>query len=277
MLPKRAEPNSQRRFHAGVSSNDIAPQNLPPRSVRWCRIIWWMLSIPMKSFFRLRDLSSLPTRPSHRPAEEIFRSSPSVERRLYFKALFEGLFEGPGRDEKYASASRMCRLRVNQKLSTVDLQPPGVFHPNDSRRLIRALEIFELRDNPIPRFRRSGAIPLSASRAVDRTFLPKETLNRRINARVKSMMADGWVEETRQLIARFGSFSLTLRGGRIWELTIILPANCRWMKRSSGSNGDPPLARRQMKWLRRFANVHWLPGDRPWKKHRRGNQAWTQT
>src|SRR5438045_3704391 len=69
---------------------------------------------------------------------------------LYYKALFEGLFEGPGADPEIR---RRLAESSNQQLATrlaqVDPAAASRIHANDTKRLIRALEVFELTGQPI--------------------------------------------------------------------------------------------------------------------------------
>src|SRR5687768_10895670 len=69
---------------------------------------------------------------------------------LYYKALFEGLFEGPPADEAVRE-----RLRgqggedLHRRLREVDPEAARRIHANDTKRLIRALEVYELTGRPI--------------------------------------------------------------------------------------------------------------------------------
>src|SRR5437867_594449 len=130
---------------------------------------------------------------------------------LYYKALFEGIFEGPGAD-----ASIRLRLRelgneaLHEQLARVDPASASRIHVNDTKRLIRALEVHELTGQPISAMQTEWTEGLQRHRA---TWFglqwDREALNRRINARVKQMIADGWLEETRGLLARYGKLSRT--------------------------------------------------------------------
>src|SRR5262249_30168637 len=93
----------------------------------------------------------------------------------------------------------------------------------------------------------------------------KEALNRRINARVKQMIVDGWLEETRGLLERFGELSKTAPEATSYHEMIehvrgkmSLDDAMEKIKIATRQ-----LARRQMKWFRRFPNVTWLSGDSP--------------
>jgi tRNA dimethylallyltransferase len=93
----------------------------------------------------------------------------------------------------------------------------------------------------------------------------RETINRRINARTREMIAAGWVEETRGLLERYGPLSKTAAEATGYhELIDYLQG------RSSLDDAverikiaTRQLARKQMKWFRRFPNVTWIPGDQP--------------
>ncbi len=72
---------------------------------------------------------------------------------LYFKALIHGLFEGPERDDDLRSSledlSRRSDDYLHQKLKTVDPKGAMKIHQNDKKRLIRALEVYQLTGKPI--------------------------------------------------------------------------------------------------------------------------------
>ena len=136
----------------------------------------------------------------------------------------------------------------------------------DSRRLIRALEVFELTGQPITSFQTDWASkqPRHSATWVGLNW-DREVLNRRINARAKGMMTAGWLDETRSLLARYGAFSATAGEATGYhELSEHLSGKetlddaVEKIKIASRQ-----LAIRQMKWFRRFPNVHWMAGDRP--------------
>ena len=184
---------------------------------------------------------------------------------LYYKALFEGLFEGPSAD---AAIRKRLMAEPNEtlhaRLKQIDPAAAERIHQNDQRRLVRALEVYEITGQPITSLQSewsSGAMRHEATwfgLAWD-----KDALNRRINARVKQMIADGWVEETRRLLDRPTPLSMTAAEATGYaELIAHL--------RGKMSLDDAveqikiatrQLARRQMKWFKRFTNVNWLPGD----------------
>ena len=186
---------------------------------------------------------------------------------LYYKALFEGLFDGPPadaavRDRLYAEPGDVLHAR----LAAVDPAAAARIHANDQRRLVRALEVFELTGRPISSFQTDWADPAQRHPSV-RFGLSwdKDVLNRRINARVKAMLAAGWVDEVRDLLARHGDLSPTAGEATGYR---ELAAHVRGRQSLDDAAeaikiGTRQLARRQMKWFRRFPGVTWLAGDRP--------------
>jgi len=125
---------------------------------------------------------------------------------LYLKALLRGLFDGPPADEDLRrrlteEAERLGAPTLHARLATVDAVSAGRLHPNDVRRVIRALEVWELTGRPLSAWqtqwgeRKDGA----AGRPVLYLNPPREDLYARIDARVRRMIADGLVEESQVL------------------------------------------------------------------------------
>jgi len=120
---------------------------------------------------------------------------------LYIKAFLEGLFEGPAPDP--ALREELAALPSEERraeLERVDPAAAGRIHPNDQRRTIRALEVFRQTGVPLSEHqsqwdrgeRRSDAMPVAL-------LWPSALINGRINARVKQMVEQGLVEESRAL------------------------------------------------------------------------------
>ena len=186
---------------------------------------------------------------------------------LYYKALFEGMFEGPGASREIRDRLRLLSNdALHARLAAVDPAAASRLHRNDTKRLIRALEVHELTGQPISALQKEWGDPRPRHPAVWVGLdWDRDALNRRINARVKAMVEAGWLDETRQLLARHGELSRTaaeatgyaeliahLRG------TISLDDAIEQIKIATRQ-----LARRQMKWFRRFRDVTWLKGDGP--------------
>ncbi len=133
---------------------------------------------------------------------------------LYVKALLEGLFDGPAADEALRSELTSMDPRARRdELERVDPAAAARIHFNDVRRTVRALEVFRLTGTPISAHQRQwGGTPGAGSDGAEAGSVrpdalivglewPSEEINRRINARVKQMVALGLVDEVRALHA----------------------------------------------------------------------------
>ncbi|MGP1273071.1 MAG: tRNA (adenosine(37)-N6)-dimethylallyltransferase MiaA [Phycisphaerales bacterium] len=126
---------------------------------------------------------------------------------LYIKALLDGLFEGPAADPDLRSELQRLTPAVRRaELERVDPAAAGRIHANDDRRTIRALEVFRLTGRTISELQAQwdrDPPDRTDRRLVVLTREPAE-LNTRINARVRRMMDDGLLAETRDLAPRLG-------------------------------------------------------------------------
>jgi tRNA dimethylallyltransferase len=185
---------------------------------------------------------------------------------LYYKALFEGLFDGPPADPAVRNRLSVEPVdALHARLAAIDPATARRLHPNDTRRVVRAMEVYELTGRPISSFQTDWADPQVRHPSV-RFGLSwdKEALNRRINARVKAMVASGWVDEVRGLLDRFGQLSPTAGEATGYrELIEHVRGRLSLVDATEAIKiGTRQLARRQMKWFRRFPDVNWIPGDR---------------
>jgi len=127
---------------------------------------------------------------------------------LYLKALLYGLFDGPPandttRQRLIDEAATNGLQSLHARLANADPASALRIHPNDQRRIIRALEVWELTGKPISAWQtqwKSHETSTTEIRAVC-LDVPREQLYERINGRVDAMFAQGLVEEVRSLIA----------------------------------------------------------------------------
>jgi tRNA dimethylallyltransferase len=126
---------------------------------------------------------------------------------LYLKALLRGLFEGPPanwelRAQIEREAAEAGGNALHARLEQIDPLAASAIHPNDTRRLIRALEVYRSTGLPISH----QQLEFDDGRQADacRVFVlrrPREEQHERINARVEDMLARGLVDEVRELTA----------------------------------------------------------------------------
>jgi tRNA dimethylallyltransferase len=123
---------------------------------------------------------------------------------LYLKALLCGLFDGPPADESLrrnlaAEAAQHGPHALHSRLGAIDPATAARLHPNDLRRVTRALEVWQLTGRPISAWQTQWT---ADSRPDLRAFwldLARAELYRRIDARVQRMFAAGWIEEAQAL------------------------------------------------------------------------------
>jgi tRNA dimethylallyltransferase len=156
--------------------------------------------------------------------------------------------------------------QLYERLSSIDPVAAQRINRNDTRRMVRALEVHELTGTPISDLQQQWSAGSARHAAMwIGVNWEKATLNQRINARVKQMMADGWLEETRQLLARFTTLSKTAAEATGYhELIEHLHGRLTLEEAVEAIKiATRQLARRQMKWFRRFPNTTWLAGEMP--------------
>ncbi|HEY3323875.1 MAG TPA: tRNA (adenosine(37)-N6)-dimethylallyltransferase MiaA [Planctomycetota bacterium] len=132
---------------------------------------------------------------------------------LCLKALTEGLFDGPGRDTEVraaleAEAAQISTPKLHERLAALDPQAARKILPSDLRRIVRALEVHTLTGTPISEWQSQWGVArtdLDVRLACLR--LPRESLYPRIDRRIDAMLAEGWIEECRRLLALPQAFS----------------------------------------------------------------------
>ncbi len=136
---------------------------------------------------------------------------------LYLKAMLRGMFEGPPADEEFraevaAEIDRVGIEALHKRLEQVDPLSASKLHPNDVRRIIRALEVYRATGEPISHMQMQfdeGRQPEEA-----RVFVltwPRSELHVRINDRVDQMFAAGFVDEVRALLEKYEALGKTAR------------------------------------------------------------------
>ena len=190
---------------------------------------------------------------------------------LYLKGLLRGVFEGPAadwplRNRLLEEAGNRGPEFLHSELAKVDPASAARLHPRDTRRLIRALEVYEKTGQPISALQRQFEIGRTADEC--RVFVldwPRAELYRRIDERVERMFADGLVEEVRGLLDRPEPLSRTARQAVGYREVIEhieghspLSLTIELVKQHSRQ-----LAKRQMTWFRSLSECRFVPVGEP--------------
>jgi tRNA dimethylallyltransferase len=123
---------------------------------------------------------------------------------LYLKAFLYGIFNGPPADEELrrlllGKAEAEGTKSLHLRLAEVDPITAGRLHPNDVRRVVRALEVWHLTGRPMSEWQTQWRTPPADLPAVVWIDRPRAELYSRIDRRVLEMIGQGLVEEVRQL------------------------------------------------------------------------------
>ncbi|HAV41668.1 MAG TPA: tRNA (adenosine(37)-N6)-dimethylallyltransferase MiaA [Acidobacteria bacterium] len=192
---------------------------------------------------------------------------------LYHRALVEGLFPGPGRDDGLRTrlkeeAQNKGLDSLYRQLQQIDPAYAEKISPADGLRIIRALEVFYLTGQPLSRHFDRTVSPLE-----NRGFilyqiglkLKKEELYRRIDERVNRMFAEGLVKEAKQLLERGISEQSTPFKGLGYRQVL------RYLKGEISLEEAITLtqietrhyAKRQLTWFKKSRGITWFEaGDR---------------
>ncbi|HID20849.1 MAG TPA: tRNA (adenosine(37)-N6)-dimethylallyltransferase MiaA [Planctomycetaceae bacterium] len=136
---------------------------------------------------------------------------------LYLRSLLRGICESPPADWELRrrlqqEAERHGPEFLHRELSRVDPDSAARLHPHDTRRLIRALEVFHTTGVPLSRQQREEPRPESERpRHVYWLRPPRPWLYERINRRVERMIEAGLIEEVRRLLSAPRPLSRTAR------------------------------------------------------------------
>ncbi len=188
---------------------------------------------------------------------------------LYLRALTEGLFPGPQRQEGMRARLRRSAERhgggwLHRLLRRIDPVSAERIHANDTPKLIRAIEVCLTERKPMSDV--MGRDPLTGFRLL-RIGLnpPRGAIYERLNRRCGEMFAAGLVEETRGLLERYGKVkALDSLGYR--QAVAALEGRLSYEAAvEAARQGHRNYAKRQLTWFRREPEVHWIEafGDDP--------------
>ena len=185
---------------------------------------------------------------------------------MFVRGLIEGVFEGPGADPAYRAelrgrAEREGSAVLHGELAKIDPEAAARIHPNDLRRIERAMEVYHVSGKPITELQQQWG--QSRERYDCRLVAlrrPKEEASRRINVRVKRMIDAGLVDEVRLLLAEpegigeqaaqavgYAEISDHLAGKlSLDEAVEQIKINTR------------RLAKHQRTWMRRIPGIQWV-------------------
>jgi tRNA dimethylallyltransferase len=188
---------------------------------------------------------------------------------LYLRALTEGLFAGPERQEALRERLRGSYTRhgaawLHRLLTRLDPASAARIHANDTPKLIRAIEVCLAGRKPLSEVlgnQKNARDPLTGFRLL-RIGLnpPRPALYERLNRRCAEMFEAGLVEETRGLLARYGPVKALDSLGYRQALAVVAGTLNAEAAVVAAQQGHRNYAKRQLTWFRREPEVHWIEG-----------------
>ena len=186
---------------------------------------------------------------------------------FYLRALLEGLFEGPVRDQRLRDRLAAREIRrpgsLHRLLTRFDSNAALKIHANDIPKVTRALEICLLTSQPVSWLFQQERDALRGYRTLKLGLLPdRETLNPRLDARCAWMFEHGLVEEVRHILALgfspgckpFESHgykqAMQLIQGELSPRDAVFYAQRNTRR----------YAKRQITWFRKERELQWLKG-----------------
>ncbi len=154
-----------------------------------------------------------------------------------------------------------------ERLKKVDPASGERLHPNDKKRIVRALEVYELSGKPLSDFGTDFAnaadLPIPYAPRIVGLTMQRETLYKRIEMRVDAMMRDGLLAEVESLLQRGYDERLpAMQGLGYKQLCGYFRGDCtldeavETIKRETRH-----FAKRQMTWFRRDKRIVWLDAE----------------
>jgi tRNA dimethylallyltransferase len=191
---------------------------------------------------------------------------------LYFRALLNGLAALPSGSTEIRTrlddeAKEVGWPALHERLAEHDAPSAGRIHPNDSQRIQRALEVFELTGRPMSELQQAAADVEFPYRTLKLVLCPasRAELHRRIGLRFDQMLDAGLVEEVKLLKTHYDLNaqlpSMRSVGYRqVWEMLEHggeeQESKVREMKEKALA-ATRQLAKRQLTWLRQETQAMW--------------------
>ena len=187
---------------------------------------------------------------------------------LYLRALLEGLAEAPERSQELrerlrAIAERRGKAHLHRILARLDRETASRIAPQDTQKVIRALEMRLLAGKSVGEIHRGGREGLAGYEVIKIGLNPaRPELNARINSRVEAMLAAGWVNEVRALRAR--AVPATAKPFEFIgyaDLADFLDGRATLAETAARiQRATRQFAKRQMTWFRKESGVSWFAG-----------------
>jgi len=166
---------------------------------------------------------------------------------------------GTLRQRLFEEAERIGREELYRRLAEVDPVTAAKVHPNNLKRVIRALEVYNLTGQPISSGQNNRTEP-KYNLVMFGLILERSLLYRHIEKRVDEMLAEGLAGEVRQLLGRgYDPGLVSMQGLGYKEMAQYILGNTTFEEALiSLKQNTRRFAKRQITWFRRDKRIKWL-------------------
>lgn len=178
---------------------------------------------------------------------------------LYLQSVFYQMEFAPTdeqiRQSLEADLERLGPGAMLAKLQDLDPESAERLNVGDSRRIIRALELYELRGRGLDEFNKKPAFWKNC--LIFGIETTREELKSRINNRVRAMWDEGLIEETKRLRGRLSTTAAAAIGYQQVEMYLDGELT-KEQAIEQIQTSTARYAKKQMTWFRRDENIHWV-------------------
>lgn len=192
---------------------------------------------------------------------------------LYIESLCYGFeFTEAGTDEEFRReqneyAEAFGAEALHARLREADPDTAERLHPNDRRRIIRALEVLKLTGKPLSQLLAGQKKESPYECCFIGLTMDRELLYRRIEQRIDAMLDSGLVEEVRRLLrAGYTRDLVSMQGLGYKEIAAYLEGEMTLEEATALLKlGTRRFAKRQLSWFRHMPDIHWIDMTDPEK------------
>ncbi len=184
---------------------------------------------------------------------------------LYIQSvIYDYRFSDAPSDEMYRRhlqriAEEKGGMILYEQLKSIDPQSAERIHPNNIRRVIRALEIYHCTGKTMTEWQKTQTPELLYDAAIVGLTMEREQLYRRINERVDQMIAEGLLEEVKSLYERGIRDCQSIQAIGYKEMYAYLDGHISWEEAVEQlKQNSRRYAKRQMTWFRNQMPVQWF-------------------
>ena len=186
---------------------------------------------------------------------------------FYLRALLDGLFQGPSRDQALRNRLQTREARrpgsLHRLLTRLDSDTARKIHPHDAPKITRALEVCLLTRRPVSQWFRQGRDGLRGYRTLKLGLLPdRDLLYQRLDERCAAMFGGGLVDEVRHIVSLGFPAEVKPFESHGYKQALQLIRGELNLREAIfyAQRNTRQYAKRQLTWFRREPGLVWLKG-----------------